>query len=306
MFCSNCGKTIEEGSAFCKECGAPVPQVGRMGGAAGLEATQVRSAASPEPPGARPVPPPPVLGYMPPPPPPPSGYTPGWQAPPPRRRAGLIVGIAVAVVIVLAGAGVGAYFGLRGGGSDQTASSSTTVFSGSTSTSVAEVSTTVTIPSTSSSTSESTTTSMSTTTSVSPTTSSGASTTGSTATTAPANSGLSARSIAYAKSLGGTPHKGESLYFLIGASVKTEAEAQAKLDGATPRFGDMQSYFIVQRSDNFDGMNPGWFVVVEAYRGEPSQENLQFGRRGFPDVYVKQATVKTEDPIPVYEDMVGQ
>ena len=216
------------------------------------------------------------------------------------------------MVIVLAGAGVGAYFGLRGSSSDE-ASSSTTVFSGSTSTSVAEVSTTVTIPSTSSSTSESTTTSMSTTTSVSPTnsslpstTSSGASTTGSTATTAPANSGLSARSIAYAKSLGGTPHKGESLYFLIGASVKTEAEAQAKLDGATPRFGDMQSYFIVQRSDNFDGMNPGWFVVVEAYRGEPSQENLQFGRRGFPDVYVKQATVKTEDPIPVYEDMVGQ
>jgi hypothetical protein len=68
----------------------------------------------------------------------------------------------------------------------------------------------------------------------------------------------------------------------------------------------MQSYFIVQRSDNFDGMDPGWFVVAEAYRGEPSQENLQFGRRGFPDVYVKQATVKTEDPIPVYEDMVGQ
>lgn len=169
MFCSSCGNEIKEGSAVCKECGAPAPQVQRTGGVAGLkaglDATQVRSAASPEPPGARSVPPPPVLGYTPPPPPPPLGYTPGWQAPPPRRRTGLIVGIAVAVVIVLAGAGAGAYFGLRGSDSDKTAFSSTTVSSESTSTTLAEVSTTVTIPSTSSSTSVSTTTS-----SLSPTT----------------------------------------------------------------------------------------------------------------------------------------
>ena len=202
---------------------------------------------------------------------------------------------------------MGTYFGLRGGSPVKTAASSSTVGTASPGASVAQVSTTLATFSSSATTATSTAPSSTTTsTGAASTTSSGVSTTGSTATTAPANSGLSARSIAYAKSLGGTPHKGESLYFLIGASVKTEAEAQAKLDGATPRFGDMQSYFIVQRSDNFDGMNPGWFVVVEAYRGEPSQENLQFGRRGFPDVYVKQATVKTEDPIPVYEDMVGQ
>ncbi len=99
-----------KGAAFCKECGAPAPQVQRTGGAAGLEsgldATQVRPAASSEPPGSRSVPPPPhklratsIAA--------PSGYTPGWQAPPPRRRTGLIVGIVVAAVIVLAGAGAG-------------------------------------------------------------------------------------------------------------------------------------------------------------------------------------------------------
>jgi hypothetical protein len=117
---------------------------------------------------------------------------------------------------------------------------------------------------------------------------------------------VSADSISYAKSLGGTSHQGETLHFVIGASVKSEEEAQALLDEATPRFGDMQSYFIVQRSDNFQGMRPGWWVVIETYRAEPSEENLSFDRRGFPEAYVKSATVRTSDPIPVYEDMVGE
>ncbi len=115
---------------------------------------------------------------------------------------------------------------------------------------------------------------------------------------------VSSDSVAYAKSLGGTSHEGQALYFVIGASVASERAAQAMLEDALPRFGDMQSYFIVQRSDNFEGMNPGWWVILEAYRNEPSPENLDFGRRGFPDAYVRHATVRTSDPIPVYEDMV--
>ena len=112
---------------------------------------------------------------------------------------------------------------------------------------------------------------------------------------------VSSDSIAYAKSLGGTSHEGETLYFVIGASVESEPEAQAMLEDAIPLFGDMQSYFIVQRSDNFQGMEPGWWVIIEAYRSEPSPENLDFDRRGFPDAYVESATVRTSDPIPVYE-----
>lgn len=116
---------------------------------------------------------------------------------------------------------------------------------------------------------------------------------------------LSGDSLAYARDLGGTSHEGETLYFVIGASLETEQKAQDLLDDATPLFGDMQSYFIVQLSDNFEGMEPGWWVIIEAYRAQPSQENIDFDRRGFPDAYVKQATVRTADPIPVYEDMVG-
>jgi hypothetical protein len=107
-----------------------------------------------------------------------------------------------------------------------------------------------------------------------------------------------------ARKLGGTSHKGQSLYFVIGESMGSEAAARAALAKATPLFGDMQSYFIVQRSDSFEGMRPGWWVVTEAYRAPPSAESLQFARRGFPNAYVKRAVVRTADPIPVYEDLV--
>lgn len=115
----------------------------------------------------------------------------------------------------------------------------------------------------------------------------------------------SAEATDYARSIGGTNHEGETLYFIIGASVRTEAEAQAALDRAIPLFGDMQSYFIVQRSNAFDGMKAGWWVVVEAYRKHPSPEILDFARRAFPDAYVKRATVGVSAPVPVYEDLVG-
>ncbi len=119
-----------------------------------------------------------------------------------------------------------------------------------------------------------------------------------------AGSAVSQESLDYAASLGGVSHKGEELYFIIGASVETEAQAKALLEPAKA-VGDMQSYFIVQLSDNFAGMTPGYWVVFEAYRAYPSEENIDFGRRPFPDAYVKSATVLTDDPIPVYEDLTG-
>jgi hypothetical protein len=117
---------------------------------------------------------------------------------------------------------------------------------------------------------------------------------------------LSAGAKRYAKSIGGVSHRGETLYFIVGISAKSEAEAQAALDAATPTFGDMQSYFIVQKSDNFKGMRPGWWIVVEPYRDKKHVgEQMVFAQRGFPDAYATRATVMTNDPIPVYEDAVG-
>jgi hypothetical protein len=117
--------------------------------------------------------------------------------------------------------------------------------------------------------------------------------------------GVSAKARAYAKSIGGWSHKGEPLYVVIGKSMRTEQEAQTALDKALPLFGDMQTYYIVQRSDNFSGLSPGWWIVAEAYRAKPSPDNLALGRRAFPDAYVKRVVVRVTDPVPVYEDLVG-
>lgn len=117
--------------------------------------------------------------------------------------------------------------------------------------------------------------------------------------------GLSDLSLVYAEDLGGTSHKGEELYLLIGATVESEERAQTLLEEAIPLFGDMQSYFIVQNSSNFRGLEPGKWMVIEAYRDKPSQENVEFARRGFPKAQIKTGIVLTTDPIPVYEDMMG-
>ena len=124
-------------------------------------------------------------------------------------------------------------------------------------------------------------------------------------TTLPETVAISAAASVYAEDLGGTSHQGQTLYFVVGASVGSEEEAQILLDEAGMSFGDMEAYFIVQNSSNFDGMEPGYWVLVEAYRDEPSAENLDFGRRAFPDLQVVEATVLTSDPIPVYEEIMG-
>ncbi|MBN1893939.1 hypothetical protein JW906_05570 [bacterium] len=121
-----------------------------------------------------------------------------------------------------------------------------------------------------------------------------------------ASSALSGKSLSYARGLGGSPHPGEALFLIVGSTAGSETDAQALLEDALPLFGDMQPYFIVQRSGAFEGLDPGQWIVMEAYREQPSAENVQFAQRAFPNAAVKQVLVRTEDPIPVYEDMTGE
>ena len=123
--------------------------------------------------------------------------------------------------------------------------------------------------------------------------------------TAATSSGVSAKSLARAKSIGGSDYEGQTFNFIVGGTFGSEADAQAALDKALPLFGDMQPYFIVQRSDSFAGMAPGRWVVVEAHFKTPTAENLEFAHRGFPSAHVVRARILVPDPIPVYEDLVG-
>ena len=126
-----------------------------------------------------------------------------------------------------------------------------------------------------------------------------------TPTSAQTTPGPSAKSLAYAERIGGWDHKGQTLNLIVGGSFGTESEAQAALDKALPLFGDLQPYFIVQRSDSFAGLTPGSWVVVEAHFKTPKAEDLEFARRGFPDAHVERVRVIVSAPIPVYEDLVG-
>lgn len=119
MHCANCGQPLEEGAAFCKNCGARIQHVTEM-------TTQKITSTDAAPPqdipdttaqgaNASTPPPPNSYGQQPPPPPRPSpsaAWPPGASPPPNRRYKGLIIGI-VAAVIVLVGAGVGIFFALR-------------------------------------------------------------------------------------------------------------------------------------------------------------------------------------------------
>ena len=115
----------------------------------------------------------------------------------------------------------------------------------------------------------------------------------------------SAKALEYAKSIGGFDHKGQQYYFIVGGTFGTEAEAQAALDKATRGFGDRPAFFVVQHSDSFAGMTPGQWVVVEAHFKTPTDDNLEFARRGFPNARVQRARVVVSAPIPLFEDMVG-
>jgi len=117
---------------------------------------------------------------------------------------------------------------------------------------------------------------------------------------------LSEESLSFARSLGGSPHQGDSLFLIIGATAGSEKEAKVLLQNALPLFGDMQPYFIVQKSDAFEGLDPGEWIVIEAYRAQPSAENIQFAKRAFPDAVIRKVVARNRDPIPVYEDMTGE
>jgi hypothetical protein len=103
----------------------------------------------------------------------------------------------------------------------------------------------------------------------------------------------------------GKSHKGETLQLLIVATEKTKAAADQTLLDLLPVYGDIQTYLVVEPTAQLKGLEPGSWVVFEAYRKAPSQETIDFMDRGSSPATVKQVTVLTTDPIPVVEDLEG-
>lgn len=120
---------------------------------------------------------------------------------------------------------------------------------------------------------------------------------------------LSQASIDAAKAYGGVSHKGEQLYVLVMTRDASETVAARRLAKAVPHLGDAQNYFVVVRADSLKGLEPGGFVVVEAYRGlTEAKDSAEFwGNRVGESWYrmdVVEVTVLDDTPLPVVEDIV--
>jgi hypothetical protein len=96
-----------------------------------------------------------------------------------------------------------------------------------------------------------------------------------------------------------TPTKaGTSMWVVIVDSVDTKAEAEkrlARLDGV---LGAGENTYVVDQSSHYEGMNPGWWVIVEATRTEEgAREEAAFAKRADFEPYIKRVVKKCTDPI---------
>jgi hypothetical protein len=101
----------------------------------------------------------------------------------------------------------------------------------------------------------------------------------------------------------GKSHKGETLHLLVVASEASQAAADKLLLDLLPSFGDRQVYLVAEPTAHLKGFKAGSWVIFEAYRAEPSPEDIEFMDRGPSPAYVQQSTILCDDPIPVVEDL---
>lgn len=113
--------------------------------------------------------------------------------------------------------------------------------------------------------------------------------------------------IAYAVSHGGKPRRGETVYLLTIASEVSESAARTRLEEALLLFGEDGSSFVVQRSENFEGLEAGKWIVVEAFSsGANADSSRPSATRVTEEPRVDRVVVRTDEPIPVYEEaLVG-
>jgi hypothetical protein len=100
--------------------------------------------------------------------------------------------------------------------------------------------------------------------------------------------------------MAGVAHTGETIGVMIVASETDRAGAEARRQQAQEALGEFQTYFLIDLSDHYEGMTPGYWVVFEAYstlaRAQAAAvDNAPWlNSRGI-DPYAKSATVKCAD-----------
>jgi hypothetical protein len=121
---------------------------------------------------------------------------------------------------------------------------------------------------------------------------------------------LSVDNVEYSRGLGGVSHQGEEVLLVVASTARSQTEANATLAAMLPSFGDAQVFFSVQRSDSFQGLAAGRWVVAEAYwTPDEARRGLEWatGRGSAEDTLtpaLESVAVRSDDPIPVVEDVM--
>ena len=95
-------------------------------------------------------------------------------------------------------------------------------------------------------------------------------------------------------------HQGESFYAVICESSASKAEAQKRLNDLNSLLGDTGGGFFIDKSDHYEGMRPGWWVVFSAYESKSdAAEDAKWFTRGSFEPYVKSVKKRCTDPIDI-------
>lgn len=114
-----------------------------------------------------------------------------------------------------------------------------------------------------------------------------------------ASGSLTDAAIQHAYNLNGISRYGQSLYVIILASTQHEYQAKQRLEVVTRANPDLGAWFIVQKSNNFEGMNPGWYVAMAAFENKANAlQQLKRISRVVRHANIKQAIPRTHDPYP--------
>ena len=95
-------------------------------------------------------------------------------------------------------------------------------------------------------------------------------------------------------------HQGESFYVVICESTDSKTQAQKRLDDLNALLGDTGGGFFIDKSDHYEGMRPGWWVVFSAYENKSDADaDAKWFTRGSFEPYVKHVKKLCADPIDI-------
>ena len=101
----------------------------------------------------------------------------------------------------------------------------------------------------------------------------------------------------------GTDGQGQELYLVIAASVTSQenAETRARLISSV---GDVAIPWAVDRSDHYDGLRPGFWIVATGHKtkvGANTELHFLEHREDFKSAYIAKVTKNCDDPLDLQE-----